>query len=100
MIECWITANKVELGAIKDNELLKKWWANLEKYLPAFQRAKAHEEDDLKTWLEGGKLNRKTLKHLLRTVMVWVSWIHEDVGHSSAAYVYNGEHTPMCIPED
>ena len=75
-------------------------WANLEKYLPAFQRAKAHTEADLKTWLEGGKLNRNTLKNLLRTVMVWVSWIHEDVGHSAAAYVYNGEHTPMCIPED
>ena len=32
--------------------------------------------------------------------MVWVSWIHEDVGHSAAAYVNNPIYTPMCVPED
>merc|ERR1719162_2515848 len=39
-------------------------------------------------------------KHDLRTLMVWLSWIHEDVGHSAAAFVYNPVHTPMAVPMD
>lgn len=33
-------------------------------------------------------------------LMVWLSWIHEDVGHSAAAFVYNPVHTPMAVPMD
>lgn len=103
MARCWIDKNKKELGKIGDNEkdkLLKQWWANLETYLPAFNRAKTTSDPLLKAWLNGGKLTKETLVNVVRTVMVWVSWIHEDVGHSAAAYVYNGIHTPMCVPED
>merc|ERR1711865_1063939 len=99
-------------GDIGKNKLLKEWWSNLEEFLPAFQRAKNHsavggargfdmrKDKLLKGWLDGGKLTEETLVKVVRTVMVWVSWIHEDVGHSAAAYVYNGIHTPMCVPED
>ena len=90
MARCWIDKNKKELGKIGDNEkdkLLKQWWANLETYLPAFNRAKTTSDPLLKAWLNGGKLTKETLVNVVRTVMVWVSWIHEDVGHSAAAYV-------------
>lgn len=40
------------------------------------------------------------LQKTLRTLMLWVSWVHEDVGHSMAAFVYNPVHTPMFVPED
>merc|ERR1711920_963117 len=43
---------------------------------------------------------RTTLRNVLRTLFVWLAWVHEDVGHSAAAYVYNPVHTPMCVPED
>merc|ERR1719428_1153267 len=48
----------------------------------------------------GEKLTVSTLRNVARTIMVWLSWIHEDVGHSAAAYVYNPVYTPMCMPED
>mmetsp|Transcript_83213 Transcript_83213/g.211887 ORF Transcript_83213/g.211887 Transcript_83213/m.211887 type:complete len:851 (-) Transcript_83213:67-2619(-) len=41
-----------------------------------------------------------SLRRVLRTLMLWVSWVHEDVGHSTAAFVYNPMHTPMFVPED
>merc|ERR1712129_61524 len=39
-------------------------------------------------------------RHVTRTLFVWLSWVHEDVGHAAAAYVYNPVHTPMAVPED
>jgi len=41
-----------------------------------------------------------TMKRVLRTLIVWLSWIHEDVGHSSAALIYNPVHTPLFVPDD
>ena len=32
--------------------------------------------------------------------MVWVSWIHEDVGHAASYFVYNPTLTPMCVADD
>ena len=99
MARCWIDKNREVLGDIGKNKLLKEWWSNLEEFLPAFQRAKNHsavggargfdmrKDKLLKGWLDGGKLTEETLVKVVRTVMVWVSWIHEDVGHSAAAYV-------------
>ena len=29
------------------------------------------------------------LVKVVSTVMVWVSWIHEDVGHAASYFVYN-----------
>lgn len=45
-------------------------------------------------------LNAKALRNVLRTVMVWMSWIHEDVGHSAASLVYSPIYTPTFVPED
>mmetsp|Transcript_43405 Transcript_43405/g.72162 ORF Transcript_43405/g.72162 Transcript_43405/m.72162 type:complete len:117 (-) Transcript_43405:146-496(-) len=32
--------------------------------------------------------------------MLWVSWVHEDVGHAASYFVYNPVHTPMCVVDD
>jgi len=45
-------------------------------------------------------LNAETLRNVLRTILVWVSWIHEDVGHSAASLIYNPVHAPSFVPED
>jgi len=41
-----------------------------------------------------------SLKRVLRTLIVWLSWVHEDVGHSTAAFIYDPVHTPMFVPSD
>jgi len=46
------------------------------------------------------ELNAETLRHLLRTIMVWASWVHEDVGHAAASLIYDPVNTPMFVPED
>jgi hypothetical protein len=45
-------------------------------------------------------LSRNALRNVLRTLMVWVSWVHEDVGHSAAAFLYNPVYTPTFVPSD
>lgn len=46
------------------------------------------------------QISLTTLRQTLRTLMLWVSWIHEDVGHSLATFVYNPVYTPLFVPED
>jgi len=46
------------------------------------------------------ELDTETLKNFLRTVMVWASWVHEDVGHAAASLIYDPVNTPMFVPED
>eukprot|EP00913_Durusdinium_trenchii_P035549 g33267.t1 len=64
------------------------------------QLRRATEEDSAWASAELNKLDVEQLVRVLSTLMVWVSWIHEDVGHSAAAYVWNPVYTPMCVPED
>ena len=45
-------------------------------------------------------LNVETLTRVLRTLFLWTSWIHEDVGHAWASFVYNPIHTPGFVPLD
>ena len=45
-------------------------------------------------------LNVETMTRVLRTIFLWTSWIHEDVGHAWASFVYNPIHTPGFVPED
>lgn len=111
LVECWIDRNFQDGSTgIESDHLLEEWFDNLAKYIPAFKRAvdpseKGYDEA-FKDWAQGGEgktsgtLNRETIVNVISTVATWVSWIHEDVGHSAAAYVYNPIHTPMCVPED
>lgn len=46
------------------------------------------------------ELGVESLVRVLSTLLVWVSWVHEDVGHASAAFVYNPVHTPGFVPSD
>lgn len=45
-------------------------------------------------------LNVETMTRVLRTMFLWTSWIHEDVGHAWASFIYNPIHTPGFVPED
>lgn len=45
-------------------------------------------------------LGVEALVRVLRTLLVWVSWVHEDVGHAAAAFVYNPVHTPGFVPSN
>lgn len=105
LVECWFTSNfpnDYSDDEIKNDATIQAWWASMVKHLPALQRAVATTEGSLKDWAKNPAAGptRQMLKNVMRTIMVWVSWIHEDVGHSAAAYVYNPIHTPMCVPED
>jgi len=105
LIKCWLDRNFGE-GKIdfENDKVLNDWWRDLRKYIPAFRRAVESDQPGydarFEEWGKGGTLDRDTLTNLISTVATWVSWIHEDVGHSAAAYVYNPVHTPMCVPED
>lgn len=95
MIECWLNAHYVSEDALAQDATLQKWWASMIKHLPSLQRStKEHPE-----WASN-ELTSSALKNVLRTLFVWLSWIHEDVGHAAASYVYNPIHTPMCVPKD
>eukprot|EP00947_MAST-08B_sp_MAST-8B-sp1_P002728 g2728.t1 len=107
LIDCWFNKNYPSGytdAEIAGDTLLNEWWDLMVSHLPALQRAidptKPGYRADLSTWATKSKPTREQLKNVMRTLMVWVSWIHEDVGHSAAAYVYNPVHTPMCVPED
>merc|ERR1719382_2131198 len=66
------------------------------QHLPALSRATKSNPD----WAPAKKPDFLSLKRVLRVLLVWLSWIHEDVGHSAASYVYNPVYTPMNVPED
>ena len=97
----WINKNGVDFN---NDALLQQWWKDLQTFLPALKRAV--ERETVPTAIVGNTfsgadtLTKDVLIRFARTMMVWLSWIHEDVGHSMAAFVYNPVHTPMCVPED
>lgn len=102
MISCWLEAhyggNTPQLldAAVQADVTLQGWWASMIQHIPSLARATQLDPG----WASSSTLTAATLRNVLRTLMVWLSWIHEDVGHSAAAYVYNPVHTPMSVPED
>jgi hypothetical protein len=100
LISCWLQAHygkddEVEKKIASDG-LLQAWYGAIIDHLPALKSATKENPE----WAAPGKLTLRTLKNVLRTLFVWLSWIHEDVGHSAASYVYNPIHTPMNVPTD
>ena len=58
-------------------------------------------EEELKQILkELPPLTVVTLTKVLGTLFLWTSWIHEDVGHAWASFIYNPIHTPGFVPAD
>jgi hypothetical protein len=97
LIMCHLDANGyVDDTTLQDDTVVSSWWTKLVDKLPALKRSISQDIQ----WSGGGIVTRMGLIHVLRTLMVWMSWIHEDVGHSTAAYVYNPIHTPMQVPSD
>lgn len=100
LVTCHLDRNNLTDKAIGDDTTLQKWWADMREYMPAVNRSIGlpdHAGDAI--WAEE-LLDRKTLVNVAKTLMVWLSWVHEDVGHSAAAYVYNPVHVPMQVPVD
>lgn len=101
MVTCWLEAHYggstvAELDAnLATDKLLQHWWANMIKYLPSMAIAIKQNPG----WISP-IATFASLTNVLKTLMVWLSWIHEDVGHSAAAFVYNPVHTPMAVPHD
>ncbi|CAK0803230.1 unnamed protein product [Prorocentrum cordatum] len=95
MIGCWLDKNCGE-GELEEDTLAQGWWQSMIKHIPSLRRATATSPD----WAGPGALTKDALRRVLRTLFTWLAWVHEDVGHSAAAYVYNPVHTPMCVPED
>jgi hypothetical protein len=98
MITCWLKASygmeDLESSMVGDKEL-QAWWKSMIDHLPSLKRTTKQNPE----WASTDKLTFTSLKHV-QTLIVWLSWIHEDVGHSAASYVYNPVYTPMCVPED
>jgi len=93
-IGCFLDAEG--FAEFADDSYLMDWWQSMVHHLPSLRRATEESPE----WASVSKMNRKQFLRVVSTIMVWVSWIHEDVGHSAAAYVYNPMYTPMCVPED
>jgi len=104
LIECWLAASYDGLegpaldARLADDGVLQAWWLTMIDHLPSLSRAVEKNPE----WAGGAdsKLTASGLKRAASTLMVWLSWIHEDVGHSAASLVYNPVYTPMCVPED
>eukprot|EP01061_Rhynchopus_euleeides_P042523 TRINITY_DN74160_c0_g1_i1.p1 TRINITY_DN74160_c0_g1~~TRINITY_DN74160_c0_g1_i1.p1 ORF type:complete len:611 (+),score=271.44 TRINITY_DN74160_c0_g1_i1:60-1892(+) len=96
MIRCFLAANYESDAAVEQDEVLQAWWQSMIQHMPAVQRATEMSPE----WATKERLTKESLVRVARTLMVWLSWIHEDVGHGAAAFVYNPIHTPMSVPED
>merc|ERR1719436_574194 len=98
MIDCWLHKNYGEEAdsSLEADNLVQEWWQSMIQHIPALRRSTQQFPD----WSPPGTLTQAGLKNILRTLFVWLSWIHEDVGHSAAAYVYNPVYTPMNVPAD
>jgi len=94
LISCWFDAEGLR-GSVESDPVLKAYWKSLIDHLPSLKLAVQRHP----SWASHD-VTEDSFKHVARTIMVWLSWIHEDVGHSAAAYVYNPVYTPMCVPED
>ncbi|CAJ1405443.1 unnamed protein product, partial [Effrenium voratum] len=94
-VDCFLGAEGLDAAAVEADSYLKDWWQRMIYHLPSLRRATEENPD----WAEV-ELERASLVRAVSTIMLWVSWIHEDVGHSAAAYVWNPLYTPMCVPED
>ena len=106
MAKCWLD-NHFGSGKgsiLADDDTVQKWWDELVDKIPAFRRSVDPKEGkafktEFQDWGGGGAdhprgtMNKETVINVVSTIMTWVSWIHEDVGHSAAAYVYNPIHT-------
>lgn len=103
LLSCWIDLHyppDEENAASQDQQIandtdIQNWWSEMTKHLHPLKRAA-----DLNPEWVSSTPTANGLRHTLRTLLVWLSWIHEDVGHSAASYVYNPVYTPMCVPED
>eukprot|EP00928_Gymnodinium_smaydae_P017859 TRINITY_DN16819_c0_g1_i1.p1 TRINITY_DN16819_c0_g1~~TRINITY_DN16819_c0_g1_i1.p1 ORF type:complete len:738 (-),score=156.08 TRINITY_DN16819_c0_g1_i1:201-2360(-) len=100
LVACWLRAHAKDKSGdaeafVANDKLLQAWWRAMLAHVPSLRRATESNPE----WASR-ELTAASLRRVLRTLMVWLSWIHEDVGHSAAAYVYNPVYTPMCVPED
>ena len=96
MIRCWLDANGLNTDeAIAADGNLAEWYTGMKQHMPSLARSVALTPE----WA-GETLTKEGLVNVLKTLMVWLSWVHEDVGHSAAAYVYNPIDTPMSVPLD
>lgn len=74
---------------------------DLEGDKPISKRETSMSQEELQQLLQKlPPLNVETMTQVLRTIFLWTSWIHEDVGHAWASFVYNPIHTPGFVPED
>ena len=93
MIGCFLDHNYPTEENLVADKAIRLWWANLFKFMPAISRM----EDS--PWASR-ELSRAGIKNVLKTMFTWLSWVHEDVGHSAASLVYNPVYTPMGVPTD
>jgi len=97
LIECWIDQNyPTGTPSLTDDPTMQAWWLSLQQHMPSVARTLADDP----AWLSDGTLTREALVRLTSTIFTWVSWIHEDVGHSASYLVYNPTLTPMQVASD
>lgn len=100
LLQCWLDVHFPGSAEEQDRQIredpdIQHWWSVMVRQLRPLRRAIGTAPD-----FATAAPTSRGLRQTLRTILVWVSWIHEDVGHSAASYVYNPVYTPMCVPED
>ena len=95
LLNCWVGKNG-GWDSILQDPLTIEWWTRMRTALPSISRA----IDVDSAWISAGVLNRDSFTKVVSTIMVWVTHIHEDVGHSASYVVYNPVITPMQVPAD
>lgn len=93
-IECRL--NQFTDETLGHDVAVQAWWKAMVKHMPAFNRATVKNPE----WASADVVTMASLRRVLKVLLVWLSWIHEDVGHSAASYVYNPVYTPMNVPVD
>jgi len=93
MIRCFLDKNFPTEQDLINDAAVRSWWESLFNHMPALDRV----TDD--SWASR-ELSRAGLVNVLKTLCTWLSWIHEDVGHSAASLVYNPVYAPMGVPVD
>lgn len=96
LAECWLDEWYPTDEDLSADAALLGWWRSMVEHMPALKTATVQNPE----WASVDNPKKEMFTNVIRTLMVWVSLIHEDVGHSMAPLIYNPVYTPTHLPED
>lgn len=96
LIKCILANHMPKRSYIIKDEMINKWFKTMQMYIPSFNQSISENNKFYKNNI----LTYDDLIETTSTLMLWVSLIHEDVGHSVSSFIYNPEYTPLVLLKD